>query len=102
MAKGIQSSHGKLTHTHSFVYIHRLEIERSYTVPAQLLLISHEIQPQVQFSVFKRDAALEIISSSNTMKHTHGGKKTLQRCKKIPLLIHLDHQRALLFSLYNS
>lgn len=82
VAKGIQSSHGKLTHTHSFVYIHRLEIERSYTVPAQLLLISHEIQPQVQFSVFKRDAALEIISSSNTMKHTHGEKKPFSAVKR--------------------
>lgn len=61
------------THTHN---MHHLETQRPH-VPADLLLISHVIQPQVQFSVFKRDTALEIISSSNTMRHTQGKKNPL-------------------------
>lgn len=86
------------TYTQTHTHTPHLETQKPDILP-ELLPISHEIQPQVQFSVFKRDIALEIISSSNTMRDTHG-KKTLQHCKKIPLLIHLDHQRALLFSPY--
>jgi len=98
MAKRVQIESGKFTYTHKYTQL--LETQRP-CIPPELLLLSHEIQLQVQFSVFKRDTALQIISSSNTMRHTHG-KKTLQHCERIPLLIHLDHQRALLFSPYYS